>query len=168
MHANQFLVGMASPVLEILLHLKFGQIPFRTMDYSPWGSKNLIKQNWLKKFMQVGVNVICMHTNFSGPGLSGFKDILLIFGQQNPFKNFMQVHASAFIPGITLKLNNSGIPNSNKLIHHNLIIIIITQVQKLIITVQTLCNNYYYQLILLFHYCRQCMVQEVFISEDTY
>ena len=43
MHANQFLVGMASPVLEILLHLKFGQIPFRTMDYSPWGSKNLIK-----------------------------------------------------------------------------------------------------------------------------
>ena len=31
--------------------------------------------------MQVGVNVICMHTNFSGPGLSGFEDILLKFGQ---------------------------------------------------------------------------------------
>ena len=28
MHANQFLVGMASPVSEILLLLKFGQISF--------------------------------------------------------------------------------------------------------------------------------------------
>ena len=28
--------------------LKNGQIPFRTMDYSPWSSKNLIDRNWLK------------------------------------------------------------------------------------------------------------------------
>ena len=33
--------------------LKNGQISLSTMDYSPWSSKNLIDQNWLKKFMQV-------------------------------------------------------------------------------------------------------------------
>ena len=40
--------------------------------YSPWSSKNLIDQNRLKKFMQVGIDVKCMHTNFGGRGLSGF------------------------------------------------------------------------------------------------
>ena len=44
------------------------------MDYSPWGSKNLIDQNRLKKFMQVEVDVTCMHTNFCGRGFSGFGD----------------------------------------------------------------------------------------------
>ena len=43
--------------------------------YSPWSSKNLIDRNWLKKFMQVGVNVTCMYTNFGGCSLSGFGDI---------------------------------------------------------------------------------------------
>ena len=47
------LVGMASPVLE----LKFGETSLRTMDYSPWSSKNSIDWNWLKKFMQVGMDV---------------------------------------------------------------------------------------------------------------
>ena len=37
--------------------------------------KNLIDWNRLKKFMQVGVDVICMHTNFGGRGLFGFGDI---------------------------------------------------------------------------------------------
>ena len=46
-------------VLEILLP-SMAKFPFRTMDYSPWGSKNLIDQNRLKKFMQVGVDVICV------------------------------------------------------------------------------------------------------------
>ena len=36
----------------------------RTMDYSPWSSKNLIDRNWLKKIMQIGVDVTYMHTNF--------------------------------------------------------------------------------------------------------
>ena len=45
------------------------------MDYSPWSSKNLIDRNRLKKFMQVGIDVMCMHTNFSGRDLSGFGDI---------------------------------------------------------------------------------------------
>ena len=43
-------------------------------DHGPWSSKNLIDRNQLKKFMQVGVDVKCMHTNFDGRGLSGFGD----------------------------------------------------------------------------------------------
>ena len=41
----------------------------------PRGSKNLIDQNQLKKFMQVGVDVTYMHTNFGGRELFGFGDI---------------------------------------------------------------------------------------------
>ena len=44
------------------------------MDYSPWSSKNLIDRNELKKFMQVGIDVKFIHTNFGGCGLSGFGD----------------------------------------------------------------------------------------------
>ena len=44
------------------------------MDYSPWSSKNLIARNWLKKFMQVGVDVTCKYTDFGGCDLSGFGD----------------------------------------------------------------------------------------------
>ena len=54
------LVGMVSPVLEILLPSKMAKFPFQGMDYSPWSSKNLIDQNRLKKFMQVGVDVTCV------------------------------------------------------------------------------------------------------------
>ena len=45
------------------------KFPFQGMDYSPWSSKNLIDWNWLKKFMQVGIDVKYMHTNFGGHGL---------------------------------------------------------------------------------------------------
>ena len=51
------LVGMTSPVSEILLLSKTAKFPFLTMDYSPWSSKNLIEWNRLKTFMQVGVDV---------------------------------------------------------------------------------------------------------------
>ena len=68
------LVGAAFQVLEILLLSKTAKFPFLTMDYSPWSSKNFIDQNWLKKFMQVGIDVTFMHTNFGGCGLSGFRD----------------------------------------------------------------------------------------------
>ena len=69
------LVGMASPVLEILLLSKTAKFPFLTMDYSPWSSKNLIARNRIKKFMQVGIDVKCMYTNFDGHGFSSFGDI---------------------------------------------------------------------------------------------
>ena len=45
------------------------------MGYSPWSSKNSIYRNRLKKFMQVGMNVKCMYTNFGGCEYSGFGDI---------------------------------------------------------------------------------------------
>ena len=54
---------------------KNDKFPFLTMDYSPWLAKNLIKWNQFKKFMQVGVDVTFMHTNFGGCDLSGFGDI---------------------------------------------------------------------------------------------
>ena len=44
------------------------------MDYSPWSWKNLIDRNRLKIFMQVGMDVKCMHTDFGGRGLPGFGD----------------------------------------------------------------------------------------------
>ena len=69
------LVGMAIPVLEILLLSKTANFPFRTMGYSPWSSKNSIYRNWLKKFKQVGMNVKCMYTIFGGCGYFGFGDI---------------------------------------------------------------------------------------------
>ena len=52
------LVGVTLPVSEIWLSFK----------------KNLIDRNQLKKFMQVGIDVTCMHTNFGGRGFSGFGD----------------------------------------------------------------------------------------------
>ena len=56
------LVGVVSPFSEIKL------------AYGPLQWKNLINRNWLKKFMQVGIDVKFMHTNFGGCGLSGFGD----------------------------------------------------------------------------------------------
>ena len=56
---------------------KFGYISLLDIEYmynSPWSSKNLINWNRLKKFMQVGIDVKCMQTNFGGCGLSGFGD----------------------------------------------------------------------------------------------
>ena len=69
------LVGIASLVLEILLLSKTAKFPFQTMDYSPWSPKNLINRNQLEKFMLVGIDVKCMHTNFCGHDLSSFGDI---------------------------------------------------------------------------------------------
>ena len=68
------LVGVVFTVSEILLLSKTASFPFLTMDYSPWSSKNLIDRNWLKKFMQVDIDVTCMYTNFGGCDLYGFGD----------------------------------------------------------------------------------------------
>ena len=53
---------------------KTAKTSLRTMDYSPWSSKNLIDRNCPKKFMQVGVDVTCMYTNFGGCSYFGFGD----------------------------------------------------------------------------------------------
>ena len=75
-------MGVASPVLEILLLSKTAKFPFPTMDYSPWSSKNLIDWNWLKKFMQVRIDELCMCTNFGGCGLSAFGDTATLKNSQ--------------------------------------------------------------------------------------
>ena len=69
------LVGVAYPVSEILLLSKTAKFPLLTMDYSPWSSKNLIDRNRPEKFMQVGIDVKCMYTNFGGRGISSVGDI---------------------------------------------------------------------------------------------
>ena len=68
------LMGVVSLVSEIWLSSKTAKFPFQGMDYSPWSSKNLINRNRLKKFMQVGIDVKCIHTDFGGCGFSGFGD----------------------------------------------------------------------------------------------
>ena len=69
------LVGVATSISEILLLSKTAKFPFRPMDYSPWSSKNLIDRNRLKKFMQIGIDVTCVHTKFGGCGYFDFGDI---------------------------------------------------------------------------------------------
>ena len=59
---TSILVGVVSPVSEIKL------------AYGPWSSKNLIDRNRLKKFMQVGIDVKFMYTDFGGRVPSGFGD----------------------------------------------------------------------------------------------
>ena len=70
------------------------------MDYSPWSSKNVTDRNQLKKLIQVGIDVLCMYTNFGGCGLSGFGDTVTFkngqislsdHGLWNRLKKFMKV-----------------------------------------------------------------------------
>ena len=68
------LVGVTPSVSEIWLPFKNGQISLSGHGLSPWSSKNSIDRNRFKKFMQVGIDVKCMHTNFGGRSLSGFED----------------------------------------------------------------------------------------------
>ena len=55
---------------------KNGQFSLSThgLYNSPWSSENAIDQNWLKKIMQVSVDVTYMCTNFGGRDISGFGD----------------------------------------------------------------------------------------------
>ena len=102
------LVGVVSPVSEILLPFKNSQISFRGMDYSPWSWKNSIDRNRLKKFMLVGIDVKCMYTNFGGCGLSGFGDIATFQKRPNfPFEAWTIVHGHGKIQSIGIGSKNS-------------------------------------------------------------
>ena len=79
------LVGMTFSVSEILLLSKMTKFPFPTMHYSPWSSKILIEWKWLKKFMQVGIDVTCMCTDFGGQDFSGFGDTATFKNTKFPF-----------------------------------------------------------------------------------
>ena len=61
--------------------------------YSPWSSKNLIDQNQLKKFMQVGIDVKCIHTDFGGRSFFSFGDVATFQKLSNfPFGAWTIVH----------------------------------------------------------------------------
>ena len=65
---------------------KNGQISLSD-HYSPWSSKYSIIWNRIKKFRQVEVNVLSMHTNFDGCRHSGFGDIATFQKRPNfPFR----------------------------------------------------------------------------------
>ena len=68
------------------------------MDYSPWSSKNSIDRNRFKKFMQVGIDVECMHTDFGGRGLSGFGDKISLWSIKvekfNRLESAQKIYAS--------------------------------------------------------------------------
>ena len=72
------LVGVVSLVSEIWLPIKNGQISLSGHGLCPWSWKNLIDRNRLKKFMQVGIDIMCMHTSFGGRGLLDFGDKLAL------------------------------------------------------------------------------------------
>ena len=63
-HAHQFWWAWSLQFQRYCYLSKMAKFPFRGMDYSPWSSKNLIDRNRLKKIMQVGINIKCMHTSF--------------------------------------------------------------------------------------------------------
>ena len=91
-------MGVAILVSEILLLSKTAKFPFPTMDSSPWSSKNSIDRNRLKKFMQVGIDVECMHTDFGGRGLSGFGDKISLWSikveKSNRSESAQKIHAT--------------------------------------------------------------------------
>ena len=64
-----------------------------TIVHGPLSLKNLIDWNRLKKFMQVGVDIKCMHTNFGGRDLFGFRDTATFQKRPNfPFRAWTIVH----------------------------------------------------------------------------
>ena len=105
------LVGVVSSISEILLPSKMAKFPFLTMDYSPWSSKNLIDRNWLNKFMQVGIDVKFIHTNFGGRGLISFGDLptkhAVLYEKLNLIQLFLgsysHVHVSPPAPSLPLQ-----------------------------------------------------------------
>ena len=75
MHAHRFWWAWLLQFRRYGYLSKTAKFPFWGMDYSPWSSKNLIDWNRLKKFMQVGIDVKCMHTIFGGCDFFGFGDM---------------------------------------------------------------------------------------------
>ena len=78
---------------DIATFQKRPNFPFGAWTIVHGHRKILINRNQLKKIMQVGVNVMCMHTSFDGCGLSGFIDIATFQKRPNfPFGAWTIVH----------------------------------------------------------------------------
>ena len=97
-HVHQFWWAWSLRFRRYGYLLKTAKFPFWGMDYSPWSSENLIYRNRLKKFMQVGIDVECMCTNFGGRGLSGFGDKISLLSIKvekfNQSESVQKIHAS--------------------------------------------------------------------------
>ena len=97
-HVHQFWWAWSLRFRRYGYHSKTAKFPFRPMDYSPWSSKNLIDRNQLKKFIQVGIDVKFMYTNFGGHGLSGFRDKISLWSIKvekfNRSESVQKIHAS--------------------------------------------------------------------------
>ena len=98
MHSRQFWWAWLLRFRRYGYLSKTAKFPFRPMDYSPWSSKNSINRNRLKKFMQVGIDVKCMHTDFGGRGLSSFGDKISLWSIKvekfNRSESAQKIHAS--------------------------------------------------------------------------
>ena len=93
MHVHRFWWVWSLHFWRYCYFQKTAKFPFWGMDYSPWSSENLIDRNRLKKFMQVGVDVTCMYTDFGGCGHSTFGDIATFKKRPNfPFGAWTIVH----------------------------------------------------------------------------
>ena len=73
---------------------------FRKRPNFPFGAwKNSIDRNWLKKFMQVGIDVKCIHTNFGGCGLFSFGDKISLWSIKvekfNRSESAQKIHATS-------------------------------------------------------------------------
>ena len=107
MHAHQFWWAWSLHFRRYGYPSKTAKFSFWGMDYSPWSWKNSIDRNRLKKFMQVGIDVKCMHTNFGGRGLSGFGDMGTLQKQPNfPFGAWTIVHGHGKIQSIGIGSKN--------------------------------------------------------------
>ena len=104
MHTN--FVGRVLSSFGDIATFKNVQCPLLTMDYSPWSSKNSIDQNRPKNFMQVGIDVKCMHTNFGGRGLSSFGDIATFKKGQISLSEWT-IHGHQKIKSFGIGLKNS-------------------------------------------------------------
>ena len=93
--STPILVGVVSPVSEIKL----------AYGLQKW--ENLIDRNQLKKFMQVGVDVTCIHTSFGGCDPSGFGDMATFQKRPNfPFVAWTIVHGHGNIQLIGIGSKN--------------------------------------------------------------
>ena len=84
MHTNFGGRGLSS--FGDIATFKNGQISLFDHGLS-WSSKNVIDWNRPKKFMQVGFDVKCMHTNFGRHGLSSLGDIATFKNGQISFSD---------------------------------------------------------------------------------
>ena len=69
------MVGVTSPVSEILLLPKTVKFPFQSMGYIVHGHQKINCLKSAQKFMHVRVDEVCIHTNFGGCDFSSFRDI---------------------------------------------------------------------------------------------